>query len=548
MPITLKVRPSKLELTRACPGSVATQAPYPWEDSAAANRGRALHDCMALLFQTGEKAWAAINSNPEITDADKRKLPQVYEVGLAQMPDDPEVITLVERPLALEFLGMDGGKPDLVFISKKHKGAVIIDWKFGARPVEDPDQNAQMQAYGIGILALYPDLESIEGIIIQPWNDNPDDWYRSHTWPKAELRKIAEQDKELAFLAKKPNAPINAGPHCDHGFCSARKAGTSKEGAQLPACTSYADWRAGKAAVKAEVTATATAALTTQGDAVTVMPDEPLIAPVIVINAEAVALAKEKRALAQTITVTSNATAAIAGKLSKELRGLAKLIDTNRKAVAAPFYAMFKKINASAETALSELEAGAKFLDGQADNWVKAEAERERKERQAQEDAKRAAEQAAMAAERAELEAQRAAQEATRRQMEAEQAALAAKGKKAKAEAEAAAAKARAEAEAAEAQRRAEEEKRLQAERDERIAKSNAEAIAPAAKVEGYRTAIEITSTVPDLTKVPKQWIAAVLVVDQKALDALVKQGKLNETNAAAWLEIKRETVAVRSR
>lgn len=547
-PITLKVRPSKLELTRACPGSVATQAPYPWEDSAAANRGRALHDCMALLFQTGEKAWDAINANPAIADEDKKKLPKVYEVGLSQMPDDPDVITLVEKPLQLEFLGMDGGKPDLVFVSKKYKGAVIIDWKFGSRPVEDPDQNAQMQAYGIGILALYPELENIEGIIIQPWNENPDEWYRSHTWPKAELRKIAEEDKKLAILAKSPDAPINAGPHCDHGFCSARKAGKTKDGKPLAQCQAYADWKAGKVAEKVEAKAQATAQLTTLGAAVEVRPDEPLAVPVIVVNAETVALAKEKLALAKTIRVTNAATAEVAGKLSKEIRGISSLIKNNRLAITKPIDAWKKKVMDSEKEATVPLDEGADYLDGQADQWVKAEAERVRKAKQAEEDAKRKAEQAALDAQRAEQAKIREAQEAQQRALDAEKAALEAKGKKAKEAAQKLADEAKAQAEAAAAAAKAEEEKRLMAERDARVATAAAEAIPTAAAVPGYRAAIQITSTIPDITKVPKQWQSAVLIVDQKALDALVKQGKLNEQNSAPWLVIKREDVAKRSR
>ncbi len=548
----LKVRPSKMALTRACRGSVAKQAPYPWEDSPAANRGRALHDAMALLFQMPEaqvdEAWKVIRANKKLDPKDVEALPEVYRIGRSQEPDSDDVILEIEKSLDLTFIGMDGGKPDLAYISKKLQGAVIIDWKFGGRPVEDPEQNAQMQDYGIGLLARYPELEFIEGIIIQPFGNDSTKWYRSHTWSKEELQAIAEQDQQVAAEAKTPGAPIIAGPHCDNGFCSARKEALTAGGVRLAPCEAYLAYAQGKKDAKARVEAKAVAEIT-QGEALVIAPDLPLQTPTIVINAATIAEATQKRAQALSLKVVDAGTAMAAGNLSKDLRGLYSLIDRTRKATAKPFYDFFKKINGAAEAAMGPLEEGAKHLDEQVSAFMRAEADKIARVKAEEERKRREAEQAAAQA-AADEQRQKDEMAATlRRQQEAELAAANAKGKKAKEEAERQAAEARRLAEEEQAKMREAEAARQEADRKALAAEMRTETLAPApTQVAGFRQAVEVTSSITDITKVPKQWISAVLVVDQKALDNLVKLGKLTEEKDGAWLTITRKTVAVRAR
>lgn len=546
----IKISPSKQGLNRKCNGAAEAQAPYPWEDSIYADRGRELHRAMALLFQMKDQAaaWKAIRENKGIKPEDAEKLAQVYQLGLAQLPDDDDVQILVEQPLDMAWLGMQGGKPDLAFLSPKHKAVIIIDWKFGSRPVEDVSQNAQMQDYAAGFMKKEPSLESAETIIIQPWNNKPEEWVSSHTYSKAELREIAMLDKAVVEAARVPGAPRVAGPHCESMFCAARKEGASKDGEVLPQCQAYADWKAGKVAEKQEAKAQAVAAVTTTGEALQVTPDDPLNTPLIVINAETVARTKELRALAAGLKVVDQATSTTMGRLAKDIRALGRLIDANRKEVASPFYKFFKKINASADLALKELEAAAEHADAQVNAWNAIQQDKLNKAREEQAAAQRKAEQAQIAFAQEQLKKEQEAQKALQAAREAEERAANLKSKAARDKAQAEALKQREAAEAA--QRAAEEE-----ERKAKVAENQANtAAATAAQIEeapapaGYRYSEEAVATIPDLGKVPKAWLASVLTVDEKALDLLVKNGKLNEATGAGWLTIKRDRVLVRAR
>src|SRR4051812_5556267 len=95
----LKVRPSGLERAFLCPGSVSMEAPFPWVDSPAAERGRKLHEAMALLFQVGDKAWDTIAKNKAITDEESDILKACHKLGMSQWPDDPDTKVLVEKQL-----------------------------------------------------------------------------------------------------------------------------------------------------------------------------------------------------------------------------------------------------------------------------------------------------------------------------------------------------------------------------------------------------------------------------------------------------------------
>ncbi len=577
----LKVRPSKMGLTTECRGHVKAEVNYPYESSLPADRGKALHDAKALVFQAYDKirqkpgmteqrmtvemqpVWDQINqtlSNKpaelKITQEDIASLPEVYALGRQQEPAG-KVIIWVEKSLDLSFMGMDGGKPDLVYVSLEHKAAVIIDWKFGSRPVDDPEDNDQMQDYGAGVInAVQKEfnvtLESVEGVIIQPFGMKKDDWARSHTWTTAELRDIAKAHKAIAQEAKAPDAPRVAGPHCESGWCRARKEGVSKDGVVLPVCGDYQAWKEGKQAVKEEAHQQELKTVT-EGTPVTVAPMVPLITPVIVIAAEVMARMTEKKDQIMALQVVDESTASRMGALSKEIRADTRLIDENRKNLGKPFYDFFKEINAAAAPAIKAGEDAATYADAQ----VTALKQRQAAEvqRLKDEEARRLRE--AEAARRAEEEAARA------KQREVEEAARKAQEQAAKADELKGAAKKKAEAEAARLQAEAEAQRKAQAELEEKQAQARARAdmeaqeaerkrIAAeeelAKKVAGQRTTVEVTSTISDITKVPQAWMTAVLMINQKSLDLLVKQGTLNEKNAAGWLDIKRETVSVRSR
>ena len=534
MPQELKIRPSSLQRVVACLGSLKAEAPFPFTDSPAAARGRALHSAIALLFQAGEKAKAAILKNPAIKAEDMQDIQQAYQWGRELLPADPDVQILCEQELDLSFLNISNGHPDIVFVSPKYEGAVLTDWKFGKGAVEDPEKNAQLWAYAAGLLVKFKFLKTVEATIIQPGAWKKDDAVRSHVFDAESLRVLAKKIKAVAQDAKAENAPRAAGEEqCK--WCKAK--GT---------CPEYAAFAEGKAEIKQA--ALETALVTVQAGGVEIEPDEPIQMPVVVINAQTLALVQEKKALALSMRVVDKATADAAGLMSKDMRALSSLIEKGRKQITDSIYKFFKKAVAAAEPALTSLKEGDDFLQAQTNAWMKSELEKAEAARREQEKLRIEAEKKETKARRAEAKRAAEAEAANRAALEAQQRAEQAKGKAAKEKAQREAAELALKASEAENKRLIEEEKRNKAERDAATAQAAAEAVKEPEKVAGFRTQDVAKATIPDFSLVPKALMEVVLLPNQKVIDQMVKTGALNEAKHGAWLKIVRTQEQVRSR
>lgn len=532
----LNISPSKLERVVLCPGSARMTADLPRKDSDAAKRGRALHDAMALLFQAGAAAALPtirknIETNPLCKPGDFDQVKFAYECGMELMPADPDTQVVIEKPLSIAWMGLSGGKPDLLLISPKFKQAVLVDWKFGVGSVEDPATNWQMRAYGAGTISTFPTygLEAIEPAIIQPGAFKKDDSVRSHVWKKDELRTFAAEIQGHVAAANKPDAPLVAGPvQCR--WCDAKDT--------CPAYKAYAD---AKAKAKEDNLQMELNGISTVGTPIIVEPEEQLTFPVVVINAETIGMAEERKKLALEMRVVDQLTANAAGALSKDIRSLANLIDKQRETVKKPFLELGRRIDSEAKKAMTPLAEAAAHLDGLVAGYLqkireeqaRAKAEEERRQREAAEAARKAQEEAAKKAAEAE-EAERRAGEL--------------KTKAAREKAEAAAAKARQEAEEAERARQAEEAKRLQAEADRRAAEAAAQAPAEAPKVQGFRGTKVTTWEIPDFSKIPPELLATVLIPNAKVIDTMIKTGVLTAEKHGAWIQITVSDGLARSR
>lgn len=568
------VRPSKMDLIMACAGSVRMQAPYKFEDSDAAIRGRGLHDAMALLFQTGTAAWSKIRTNENLHPDDVAVLPEVFRMGLSQKPNDAACQIIVEEPLDCKAVGIESGKPDLIFLSLAHKVGVIIDWKFGKRPVENVSTNKQLLTYACALMAKHPDLEAIEVVIIQPFGDKPEDWVSSHTYTRDELRQHAKVLRDAALAALQPNAPCIAGPHCFSLFCNARKDGETsapkgQRGAPITACSTYVEYQARIAAGKAEEKRIATEEVTrpapgsvvidstqltleqaaTPGLEVTVSPDAPITGPFYIATAETIAAANAQRDFALSLRVTDATSADVAGRTRIELGKRSKLVQENYEVLNAPIVALQRKMRERVKEVTGPQDEAAEHLKKQIESYVDSEnkkkaaalAEQEKKRRDA-EAAQRQAE-AETARKQAEaLAEQRAAEEALQRAS-----LLKTKAAREKAEAEARASQQR----AAEAQRQAaeEEEKRLQAIRAQDQAEAEAQAaLQPTEKIVGFRTEEKQDYVIPDFSKIPPALLEVVLSPNDKVIKQMIKTGGLTEAKHGTWITITRGTKALGSR
>jgi len=458
----------------------------------------------------------------------------------------------VEEPVDCKFMGIEGGKPDLVFLSEAQKVAVIIDWKFGQRPVEDVSINKQLIAYACAYLAKHPFLETVETVIIQPFGP-VENWASTHTWTKDELREQAVVLRDAASAARAPQAPCIAGGHCFSMFCSARKDGETKEGAPITACPSYLAYKQRIADGKADEKRVETEALVMPkaGDteAVSVVPEQPITGPFYIATADTIALAKEKRDFALALRVVDGASADIAGRTRIELGKLSKLVKDNRETLNAPLLALQRAMIAREKEVTGPLDEAAEHLKAQVAAFVEAENKRKAAELAAQEKKRREAE---AAQRQAQAEAERKQAEALAEQRKAEEAIERAALLKSKA------AREKAEKEAREAQERAreaqrlaveEEEKRLRAVRDQEQAEAAAQAaLQPTAKIAGFRTEESQDFAIPDFSKVPAALMAGVLMPNEKVIKQMIKTGALNEAKHGAWLTITRGTKAHGSR
>lgn len=505
----LTFRASGMGRVMACPGSAAAEAPFPFVPGGPhATRGTRLHDGMALAFRIGlnaamaklETLWAEgyVNKAEGFMHSVMEDLEQIAQAHAAALSIIPAGATLhIEVPLDMAFLGLDSGKPDLVWILGNQGG--VIDWKFGKGPVEDPSTNPQLGSYGAGVFKKFPKLEAMNLAIIQPGTWRMDEVVREATVPKDALRSLAITVQGAVKKAKAPDAPRIASQSACR-YCKA--AGV---------CPAAMEFKAGVATTKQEVRQ-AELAVVTAGTPIEVSADPPLPSVVVVVSRELVAKVDERYELAVALQVTDAASATAAGNMSKDNRALAKLVDENRAGVKAPVLAYGKAIDDAARPVLTKLKDSDDIIQTKVTAYIRAE-QKKAIDAQAEADKQR-----------------RLKEEAERREQEALAKASRARSAEGKAKAEAEALR------QAEARRKAEEEQ------------AAADPPPPPVSAPGFKTAEQVTFAIHDLGAVPPEWARQVLMVDERVVKALMKSGKLNETTGKGWLVITREKVAARTR
>lgn len=76
--------------------------------------------------------------------------------------------TLREHKLSIGG-GLTFGTVD--YLRQEGDRADLVDFKFGRNPVPDAEENAQVQAYALGVFELWPDVQSVRVHILQPRRD-----------------------------------------------------------------------------------------------------------------------------------------------------------------------------------------------------------------------------------------------------------------------------------------------------------------------------------------------------------------------------------------
>ena len=141
----------------------------------AAERGSICHEAI----ETGddskltdiELAWVTKARNyiePYLNDA-----VQVWQEIRLEISHDGEVLTY--------------GTCDLLILAPEGR-LHLIDYKFGAWPVDEADRNRQMQAYAVGAFQAHPEVTEIETHIVQP----PRDEVTTHVYKSSEAQHLSD--------------------------------------------------------------------------------------------------------------------------------------------------------------------------------------------------------------------------------------------------------------------------------------------------------------------------------------------------------------------
>lgn len=204
----IELRASRAPLAFQCPGSIRPATVPISEDGYPAKLGRAAHEALRALAESGSIRWADL---PAIAAHHGVELDELRVLcGLASKlwpslsPSFPDALT--ELGLSAGFAGsILTGHVDL--LSTTGKVARVGDWKTGRK---DTDYSAQMKAYGALVMLDNPELDEVTVTLI---------WVRdgeieNYTMRRPELRAWLA---ELADNVIVWDGVYHPGAHC--GYC-----------------------------------------------------------------------------------------------------------------------------------------------------------------------------------------------------------------------------------------------------------------------------------------------------------------------------------------
>jgi hypothetical protein len=505
----LTIRPSNLDRIMRCPGAGWACKDIPVEENEFMRRGKKLHELAALWYDVGQKAWPQIVK--EIRDGIASKLlhedeMEAFKDVLTQArqlePSAPHK-TLTEHKELLNMFDLDSGTPDIMFIQEDKPWAVVIDWKFGSKPVPPVRENWQMKTYSCAI-AVNHSLDVVEPYVLQPKSWDGKKVKGEYVIDRKEMDTLIPAIKAGVKAARELDAPRKAGAHCRETFCPFRDKG----------CPEYAAMGQAKETEK-RVERNLSVKV---GDAVVINPPADFALPVVVISQQAIARALYLQEQAHGLMVDRPENAQAASTLLKDISKFKNEIETTRKDIAEKYRKFLGDLKATSDQAVIPLDEAAIKLKADLDKWVAAEDERNAK---AEAEAQRIEEEKQEAIRKAEAD-KRAQEEAERKAANAKTAAQKAK---------------------------ADEAARLAKEKADASAKEAADKVTvvapppvPAAPLQGVKKTKVPKWEVLDFSKLPDQF----KMVDEGSILAAMKSGKLDEKGLPGvlkcWYETKTST------
>ena len=239
-----------------CPGSVREIAKLPKGDrnrtSVYADEGSAAHELCERCLKEGSHAvkykgtfikgeLGDYEVTDEMVDAVEMYLEeirrQIKRLGRAGTVD-----TMIEErvfPIPGD-KALFGTADAIVAEEMVYSEMVVTDFKYGAGVVVNVDFNDQAAYYALGALRLYPEIESIKLVIVQPRAMHRDGPIRRVKLERGHLLEFADTLVGAAARTAEPDAPLRAGEWC--GFCPVKRAGKCPELNRLALTTVKGDF------------------------------------------------------------------------------------------------------------------------------------------------------------------------------------------------------------------------------------------------------------------------------------------------------------------
>jgi len=187
--------PSSLALKEVCPGFRPDS-----KSSAASEEGTRCHHAL----ETGKD-----------DGLDDEQLQVVgmcreYVAGVESAARVHGDVTILREEKLVIAGGLTFGTADMVIVSSNATAADLVDFKFGRNPVADAEENAQMQAYALGVFEKFPRVQTVNVHILLPRRDE----VSTATYTRADVPRLRLRIETIIARASQPEPELHPTDGC----------------------------------------------------------------------------------------------------------------------------------------------------------------------------------------------------------------------------------------------------------------------------------------------------------------------------------------------
>jgi hypothetical protein len=208
-----------------CPGSQRLIRDFKLEESDEPDYrldGTAQHEMLARCLEAGSDAWEIVgmeaSNGVEITPTMGDAIQEVLDAFRTRFTDT-SIYYFEKRLLAPTLHPNAFGTADFVRYCAECKHADVLDAKFGAGIMVDPNWNVQLLYYAYMVLLLHPDIETFTLGICQPYG-YVEPKFRLFEITATDVQKWADGILKPAMIRAETSLGLLPGEHCR--FCPAK--------------------------------------------------------------------------------------------------------------------------------------------------------------------------------------------------------------------------------------------------------------------------------------------------------------------------------------